>query len=463
MRNRFLLSLFGLLYFVANSHAGDSYIISLKDFEIVSKLRGYCVTEVLTARSGQNCIGFVYKGAMNKRVAARMLPSVEADAGECLKRSFPKEEYLVPLTVRINTMRIYEITGSTVEKAFAEVNLSFLVRRGDSLVELFTAGRSNRRSGMDVTGGHQKGLAQMLAACFDDFADALAQGTLTHKAIPADSLHVSPLDRPMGFPIFQVKHVPRGLFRTFYEFRDARPDTQTPFTIECLKPKKDTSCSRVELTIQDSSRIDDWFGFSDGTHLYVNLGKHYVQAKVTDGKIKLTLNRDEVGNSGRDNSAAALGAMFGLVGGVIGGLMSYNSNNSGEAGACIIDLTSGQLLPERIPQYLDMVSHTVFLLSKTSASGSELTVKHKSDTVCILQQGNFLHLRLPAEYDSATLSFSGPNSPAEEQTFECEPFTWEVLIVKIKNNGKITFTHAFDQVKRDLIGSMEAGNTLTYP
>lgn len=460
MRYRILLSFLGLLLFTANSFAGDSYVISLKNFEIVSKLRGYGVTEVFTAREGQNCIGFVYKGAMNKRMAARMLPSVEADAGECLKRSFPKAETAIPLTVRINSLRIYEITGSSLEKAFAEVNLSFLIRQGDTLVELFTAGRSNRRSGMDVTGGHPKGLAQMLAACFDDFSDALAQGTTTHKVVPADSLHINPLDRPMNFPIFKATQIPRGLFRTYYEFRDARPDTGTPFTVECLKPKKDTTCSRARIDVQDTARTDDWFGFSDGSHLYVNLGNHYVRVNIESGKIKLTLNRDEVGNS--NNTAAALGAAFGLVGGLIGGLMSSGSN-AGEAGACVIDLTSGQLLPEKIPQYLDMVSHTVFLLSKTSASGSSLTVKHKDDTVCTLPQGNYLHLRLPGEYDSATLSFSGPNSPAVEQTFECEPFTWEVLIVKIKSNGKITFTHAFDQVKRDLIYNMAPENTLVYP
>jgi len=446
---------------LTNARAGDSYTLSLKEFEVASKLQGYQVVEVYSATAGQKCIGFVYRGMLNKMVSARMSPTVESDVGECLKRSFPRREYSIPLTIRINRIRIYEITGSSVEKAFAEVSLSFLARRGDSLQELFTAGRSIRRNGMDVTGGHEKSLAQMLAACFDDFADALSQGVIAQKMIPGDSLRVNPLDRLGTFPVFRMKRIPKGLFRSFYDFRDGRPDTVHTFTIICRKQKKDTSCARADLEVQDSTLEGDWFGFSDGRNLYVNLRKHYARVTVSDEKILLALNRDEIGNgSGYSYAGVALGAMFGALGGLVGGLIDASAAKAGESSACIIDMTSGQLFPEKVPQYLDMVSNTVLFLSKTSASGAELVVRSGPDTVCTLSPGNLLHLRLPAEYEAADLKFDGPKVPAVTRTFLCEPFTWDVWIVKIKRNGEISFMRAYEQVKRDLVSSLNGEGTI---
>ena len=139
----------------ASTLFADEYIIDLHGSQVTSKLKGFHVERVINATSEPSCIGFVQRGAFNRQEAAFLKPTTSAAIEECLQRSFPPSSETKPLILRINKLYIWEITGSAREIACVELSVTFIVHDGDSYTEIFHAGDSFEKNGIDVTGYHE--------------------------------------------------------------------------------------------------------------------------------------------------------------------------------------------------------------------------------------------------------------------------------------------------------------------
>ncbi len=436
------------------------YFLSLEDVTVKSSLTGYYVASVINASRENSCVGFVQKGMFNRREPAWMKPSIQEEVEKCLKRSFATEQNNKPLIVRINLLRVYEITWSNRELAFADVSLSFLTKDSAGYTVLFTAGRSVEAGGLDVTGAHDQTVARAMTGCFNDLMAMAGKGFPGSRKIAASSLTENPLDHPGDFGIFKLKRFSKGLFHSFYDLRDGNCDSITPFDIRVIPDKKDPSNPRAEVVLPDGTTDKASFAVSDGNNLFVRTGNRFAIVFPDTSNLVLRLNHHEIQKDA--GSGAMMGVMFGAVGGLISALaasaQAKDAVGRGE-GNCIVDFTSGKLVPRNTPEYLRTESNTILFLSRSSAVGSDLSVMFRQDTLCNLQPGEYIHLRLPSGFEQITLHFCGKQALVTDQTFDLEPFLTTVYLARIRRNGEVILNMAVDQVRKDILDGMDSQNT----
>ena len=438
----------------------DDYVVSLADLKVKSILTGYYVERVINATKEESCIGFVQRGMFNRQKPAVMQPSTAAEVENCLKRSFPQSQALKPLIIRINHLYIYELTWSSREVACIDMSVSFIIKDSTGYTELFTAGDSFERSGLDVTGFHPDNIVESLGSCFDDLSWAAEFGKLRLHVIPEAELYQNPLDHPEKYDIFQKKAIGKGLFKTFYAFRDCHPDTATTFAVNYHIPKKDTARVRASLELPSKLPSKKYYGFSDGKNIFVWAGSGFARVSRDEKAISLRVDKGDV------YEGASTGVyMAGLLGGAIGGLLAGLASEATAAaangpGKCTIDFSSGRLIPVNLPDYLKTESSTILFLSKASSTDAGLTVIHDKDTLCTLKPGNYLKLSLPSRFRELTLVLTGKDCISREEKLNLRLFNTDIYLVRIKKNREITIGTAFEQVRKDLLNGMIDENTL---
>jgi len=456
----FRFRLLFLLFLLATGHRvlAIDYEISLKDLVVTSSMRGYYVEKVINVSSEESCIGFVQTGMFNKQVPAVMNPTISGEVEECLKRSIPENKSLKPLIIRINRLYIYELTWSSKEIACIELSVSFITRDSTGYTDRFLAGVSFSRNGLDVTGFHSDNIIQALGECFDHFQKASELGKWQHRPISENELMQNPLNSPRKFAVFKNKPT-RGLFKTFYSFRDGHPDSATKFIVNYKIPKKDTLRVRASLELPDHLSQKEYYAFCDGKDLFVWAGSGFAKVIRRDSAFYVKVDAHDA------NEGASSGVyMAGLLGGALGGLLAALATEATMAaatgpGSCYVDFVSGRLIPVNIPDYLKVESNTIFFLSHASPEDTKLLVINQQDTLCSLVPGNYLKLSLPSKFRELTLIFTGQDIQKREETIQPRLFNTDLFLVRVKRNREITIGNTFDQVRKTVLDGMTDENT----
>jgi hypothetical protein len=322
------------------------------------------------------------------------------------------------------------------------------------------AGDSFERNGLDVTSFHPGNIVESLGNCFNDFCKASEFGKLHPRRITENELNQNPLYQPERFGIFQKKQIPKGLFRSFYTFRNCHPDTLTGFKVKYHIPKKDSALVRATLEFPAGSASKKYYGFSDGTNIFVWAGSGFALAKREANTISLHVDKADVYN-GASSGIFMAGMLGGAIGGLLGAMATEITSTAGNgSGKCTVDFSSGRLIPANIPDYLKTESTTIFFLSKASASDNGLAILHGTDTLCSLKPGNYLKLSLSSKFRELTLVFTGNDCVSREEKLSLRLFNTEIYLIRVKKNREITIGTAFDQVRRDLLNGMTDENTL---
>ena len=449
-----------------NLHAGD-YVISLRDLTVTSKLKGFHVERVISVWPEESCIGFVQTGMFNRQEPVFMKPTVAGEIEDCLKRSFPASDSTKPLIIRINRLYIYEVTGSSREVACMQVSVSFITHEDTGYTDQFQAVVSLEKSGLDVTGFHAGDIIYGLGCCFDDFERMGTQGKLKPKRINESEMLINPLDHTEKFAIFTAPAVSRGLYKSFYSFRDNRPDTVTAFTVDYHPHKKDSMQMRATLNLPHGLAQKQYFAFTDGKMLYAWTGKGFAPVYRSEKQMSLWLAKNEV-EEGASSGAYMAGMMGGMIGGLIGGalfgaLAALNESDAGYIangnGNFKIDFSSGRLSPSITPDYLKTESNTIFFNSKSSSGDDDLILLRDRDTLCTLAPGNYLKLALPSKYRELKLVVTCKTCSRREESISLRLFHTDIYILRVKKNREIFTGEAYEQVRKDLLGGMTSGNT----
>jgi hypothetical protein len=462
IRNRFYLILF--LLFPMIDMAADHYVISLDGLQVTTKLTGYYIEKVINATVEDSCIGFVQTGMFNRQEAAYLSPSTTIAIEECLKRSFPRTGSAKPLIIRINKLFVYERTWSSKEIAAIELSVSFITKDEHGLFDQFTAGEYYQRNGLDVTGFHKDNIVEAFGVCFDDFDRIRERGLLKPRKITEAELTRNPLDHPEDFPVFQKNRVSRGLFRTFYSFRDCRPDTLTSFGIEYAIRKKDSTRMRASLKLPPELQKKKIYGFSDGQNLFMWAGSGFALVKKKEKSMSVRVEKSDLDDQGSSDVYMA-GFMFGAIGGLLATLATLATDPDQDGvsaeGRCNIDFVCGRLVPKKVPDYLRIESNTVLFLSMATAYQEPVSVICEHDTLCILQPGNCLKLVLSSKYREVTLHLSAKGTETLDRKITPRLFNTDVYIVRAKRNGRIMMETAFDQIKKDILDNTPPEKIIT--
>ena len=449
-----------LLLFPGYDLLADDYVVSLDGVRVNSFIKGIYVDRVINASAEESCIGFVQTGMFNKQEAAMMLPSIAADVENCLKRSFPRAESLNPVIVRINRLYIYELTSSAREISCIDLSVTFISKDSSGYIELYTAGDSFEKSGLDVTGFHPGNIAAALGHCFDDLSKAAEYGKLHLKRISEKELFQNPLDNPGGFDVYKKTRISKGLFKSFYAFRDCHPDTVTSFTVKYQVPGKDSARMRASIKLSNELSQKDYYGFSDGTHLFIWAGSGFALANRRENSIMVTVEKKDA-YDGATTGVYMAGIFGGMLGGLLGALATQATTASVNGpGNCTIDFSSGRLIPLNVPDYLKTESNTILFLSKASATDDGLTILHGADTLCVLIPGNYLRLILPSGYREIRIRMTGKGCNTSDETIPVRLFNTDVYLLRVKRNKDISVGLAYEQVRKDLLNRMTDENTV---
>ncbi|MEM9025062.1 MAG: hypothetical protein AAGB22_15050, partial [Bacteroidota bacterium] len=259
--------LLGALPFTANA---KEYIVALSQTTVDVLDRQHYVQEVIMSPEVGTTIGFVQKGLGNTRVPAFLEGEVPRTLHRFFQRLLP-DAGAEPLIVRVNRLRISEITYFAKELAYCEVSLDIMARRDGQLVLLYRTGHTRTVKGMDVTSGHANNLAQALVACFREFSARVQEGRLLNVPLAhPDSAHANLV--PVADWLTEEEHN-AGLFATYTDFRDGRIDTVTTFTT--TESVNEHGITTYKVKVKDSRAKRKPWGFTDGLYAYVRLDKEY--------------------------------------------------------------------------------------------------------------------------------------------------------------------------------------------
>lgn len=214
------------------------------------------------------------------------------------------------------------------------MHMELLEQRSDGYHRLFEHGTSITTAGIT-----KKEIGPMVVRAFQECLTAFAQGGPAPHNAPLDSAAVhAPMTIPMeSMPIWAAGPATPGLYHTYADMRLDRRDTMHVAMRERLRSL--STDQLVKLVGMDKDITQQIWGFTQGGHIYKNLGKEFVRLERTpEGFSALWQAPMQT-----DPGSVAFG-MF--LGGIVGGVVA--AGLSSEPGAVIryaLDPACGDLWP----------------------------------------------------------------------------------------------------------------------
>jgi hypothetical protein len=122
----------------------------------------FFIESVVDGRGNRDDIGFVMKGAFNKKVKAELKGGLEPTLNDFFRYALTHDSTKTPIIVRIVFIQISEKLNGTNETGVAEIKVEFYKRKGEELTKVFEAETSYEETGLDVTSGHERRLRKVL-------------------------------------------------------------------------------------------------------------------------------------------------------------------------------------------------------------------------------------------------------------------------------------------------------------
>ena len=404
---------------------------------------------------GGGCIGFVQKGMNNRKVPAFLEKGISAGVQDLFARSLPVTEQTKPIVVRVNKLRVYEVTETSKEYGYVEVNVTFLVPdgKGDYFEKYETGTFRNETTNVgrwDITKAHGFNIAEALTECLKSFADREQQG-LTYQqpvAKAALALHRPAADMPMQ----RDTQLKRGVYYTFADFRDNRPIDRSPYRLTGVE-NKEKGRGRMAIGIpewENNIPPDHFWGFCDGKSNYVNIKGTSYQV-IKDDSIYIVH-----APAPKDGDAALYGVMFGLVGSLVAGAVENAKANEGFVYK--IDVATGGIKPlNGGAGEAALESKTVFFASERNPEGQPAILYVDGVRQCELTTGSYFRLKLPPNKTEVNCCVE---AGAEKECFKYEPTVGRTKywLVSISKKGKLQVHVAEDTLKERIKDSIKDGS-----
>jgi hypothetical protein len=463
MNYRLLLLLFTVTLCAApRLEAQEDFDIDLGKTAANLQLDGYHIENLIEVLDDKTYIGFVQTGIGNTKTPARLGSGIRAGIAGFLSRSGSPTAETKPLTLRINKLYIHELTYSSSELSFVVLNVSFLEKKGTGWSELFQAAVSLNRNGMDVTHQHDDNIVSAFRQCFADFNDRMKQGKLRPREVPDSALWINPLTLREYYPVFAETSFPKAIYPSFYDFRDAFPDTTNDFSVSFKTARKDSLILCATIDLQDESDIRAPWGFSDGKQLYIRIGKKYYRIRERNGEFVSDVVPKDLS---ADIASGVMAA--GIAGGIIGaalasGIAALAASSPGalERGNFRLDFSAKTLLPISMPDFMEIRSHCLFYLSRVSASGLSACLFVDGVFHAKLQPGEYYDLSLTSGSKEISVTFISQDGTRLTRIFYPRLFQTDVYLIRIKKGKSIIVGNTFGDVKRDILLDQGPDNTV---
>lgn len=324
-----------LLFVLWSSFGHAQYVVDLAQAGPVEVPAGLHIDSVFAAFNDSASMGTVMKGTP-ARPAPVLLAGGVASAVQGLLRNELPTAGTVHAVMRINALHTGEMAIGHGERGACGLNFELLQRMDSGWARIFdhaaTAAYLPRK---DLAGSMAKGIAAAFTAGFAKYAQAALAGKLSRMPLsgwPQAGISDAAERR---YAVHEAHTPARGIYHSFQDFRDQRPDTTFSFTLKPVgnQPLVPMAKLKVERDVQEPEGI---WGLSDGRNAYIQVGDRFLGLRRKEH----VFTSFYPGGSQIDPAAMAVGMAFGLVGALL-----YSAANapSGAPVPVELDMLTGAL------------------------------------------------------------------------------------------------------------------------
>lgn len=422
------------------------HFIDLSKVDRIVVPEGILLDSVITSFSDSASVGVVMKGVGNRRVPAYMAQGISASVKGLLKQGETTGAVL-HCTMRINALQVEELAGTMSENCYCGLNFELLTRTDSGWYRIFDhAATTMLKGGMDATAQQEANVASAFARGLAVFSAAWQDGRLTYTPLSAPPKPGLFDGADRSYAVLEASAPARGIYATYQDFRDQRPDTSIHFT---LKPfgfdQQDKAM--VKLKPDKGAQIpESIWGISDGQKAYINFGGKYLglerSGRMFSSEYSIRPGSTAVG--------VAVGVSFGLIGAA---LYMTSSPSTPRAMPVELDLLTGTLKPLKTAGVeAEPTSDHLFLYSRFSAVDTvvEMLVYggHEADLV----SDGYRRLALVPRPDAVPVSFRvGTGEPVTIHINATTPGTDPVVyLLNARKDGRLTV----DKVNAEMASSI---------
>lgn len=412
-----------LLLITFGSHLAAQLVIELKDTVRAGAI-GRVADRMIVAFDELAPIGVMdqQSGPLNVFLEG----SVGQSLMKVLDRSMTTQGPDREVVLKLGQLRLLQVAGSIQ----LGMHMEFLEPTPTGHARLFDHGVSLTHSSAgkkDVS----RLIGQAFQECLDAFAKHDAEGMGMRTELDSMLTHSAIVRRTNELPVWHNSLRPAGVYRTFNDMRLDRPDTIGFAMREKLRSLYDDQLVKLRQVDRDT-RNGIW-GFTDGEHIYKNLGGEFIRLERYEETFRAHWNAP----TQTDASAVVIG---GLLGGLAGALLADGITR--EPGPIIqyeLDPLSGELWPvKELGERPVYKSVHLFYYSRFAKHNTDVHVELSGRKVVTLNKRNWTVLSPEPRiaHTSATVSVKGGSTVTVD--IDSNSIRTEVYLIDVKADGSLS-------------------------
>ncbi len=431
------------------STAEAQHFIDLSKVDRLVVPEGIFLDSVIASFSDSASVGMVMKGMGNRRVPAYMANGIRASVQGLLKQGEAAPGVL-HCTMRINALEVEELAESFSENCYCGLNFELLTRTDSGWYRIFDrAATTMLKGGMDATAQQEANVAAAFARGLAAFSAARQAGQLARTSLPAPPRAGFFDGADRSYAVLEAGTPARGIYASYQDFRDQRPDTTVAFT---LKPAGADRQAMPLMKLKTDKGVqvpETIWGVSDGRQAYINFGGKYLgldrSGRAFTSEYSIQPGSTAVG--------VAVGVSFGLIGAAV---YMASTASTPRAIPVELDLLTGTLKPVKAIREnaapAAATSDHLFLYSRFSAVDTVLEMLVYGGHEADLQADGYRRLALVPRPAPVPVSFRvGSGEPVtihiNAATTSSDPV---VYLVNVRKGDRITV----DKVNSEMAASI---------
>ena len=386
MKAKLLFLLLIQLMTIQTSWSKDKYL-DLNQYGLSLLQNRFVVDDVIDDWEEKNCIGYVLTGLQFNRVPTYLSHSL-SDYFRIQFSSINNPSLPEHLILRINKLIVYELGYTNNELGIVEMNVSFIIKKGDKFYEKFQSSSVITKiipDAMGVPSNNKEYLGANIISAMENCVNQYNQRNSTNQIVIDDLQEIELFSNPLENQSFRMQSIERftkGIYNSFYDFRDNTPDTSIHFSVEYNG--RSTNNSRTATLSQiDRNDIQNIWGFSDGKENFVRFGMRFYPI-TKEGKCYMIYNYPpDFGTVPLDVSWG-----FGLVGGLLFSTIDVATTDRIKYN---LDFSTGRFSPYDEGREFKVEGEIVIYSSDFNKDSCELFVDNVK--VCNLTKGSYYAIK----------------------------------------------------------------------
>jgi len=278
---------------------------------------------VLDKLANKELLGFVQKGAFNKREQIRYEGSLADTLGKYFTLNSSSATKPRTLVLLMNELFLSEITGGFSESGSLKLSLRLFAEKDNgSYSELFSIDSVYTVRGMDVTKKLLRSVNEQFCNIANKASSLKPDDYKSKIEYTLSDLNILDNLEKLSVPFYTAEHPPKGIYNNYNSLKVNTPNDACEIFVDTANAKK-IKVYKVYKVKNRKFRLETEgiYAVSNGEKLYkaTPYGFYEVKKDGTDFFYERPATISEA------NSGAAVGAAFGLVGALVASGLSDNS------------------------------------------------------------------------------------------------------------------------------------------